>query len=129
MLEKQDIRKNRRHSTLDKLDGRTGPSRPARRRGPSRNRSHPRRKPPRARTARAWRSAAYFTKPGDDGFTNVQWELRTAAITGENGKMVFEQRDVEVPKRLEPDRDQRRGAEVLPRHGGHAGRASARCAS
>src|SRR5205085_10074789 len=40
----------------------------------------------------------YFTKPGDDGFTNVQWELRTAAITGESGKMVFEQRDVEVPK-------------------------------
>src|SRR6185436_9808638 len=26
------------------------------------------------------------------------WELRTAAITGESGKMVFEQRDVEVPK-------------------------------
>jgi ribonucleoside-diphosphate reductase alpha chain len=40
----------------------------------------------------------YFTKPGDDGFTNVDWELRTAAITGENGKSVFEQRDVEVPK-------------------------------
>src|SRR5260221_7050457 len=40
----------------------------------------------------------YFTKPGDDGFTNVQWELRTAAITGENGKSVFEQGDVEVAK-------------------------------
>src|SRR3954454_12398234 len=40
----------------------------------------------------------YFTAPGDDGFANVEWELRTAAITGENGKMVFEQRDVEVPK-------------------------------
>ncbi|HEY2902046.1 MAG TPA: vitamin B12-dependent ribonucleotide reductase, partial [Polyangia bacterium] len=40
----------------------------------------------------------YFTKAGDDGFTNVDWELRTAAITGENGKTVFEQRDVEVPK-------------------------------
>lgn len=40
----------------------------------------------------------FFTKPGDDGFTNVQWELRTAAITGESGKSVFEQRDVEVPK-------------------------------
>src|SRR5262245_51473919 len=39
-----------------------------------------------------------FTKPGDDGFTNVEWELRTAAITGESGKTVFEQRDVEVPK-------------------------------
>jgi ribonucleoside-diphosphate reductase alpha chain len=40
----------------------------------------------------------YFTAPGDDGFANVEWELRTAAITGENGKTVFEQRDVEVPK-------------------------------
>ena len=40
----------------------------------------------------------YFTAPGDDGFANVEWELRTAAITGENGKMVFEQRDVEVPQ-------------------------------
>ena len=40
----------------------------------------------------------YFTAPGDDGFANVEWELRTAAITGESGKMVFEQRDVEVPK-------------------------------
>ncbi len=28
----------------------------------------------------------------------MEWELRTAAITGENGKIVFEQRDVEVPK-------------------------------
>jgi ribonucleoside-diphosphate reductase alpha chain len=40
----------------------------------------------------------YFTATGDDGFANVAWELRTAAITGESGKMVFEQRDVEVPK-------------------------------
>ena len=40
----------------------------------------------------------YFTKSGDDGFTHVQWELRTAAITGENGKIVFEQKDVEVPR-------------------------------
>jgi len=40
----------------------------------------------------------YFTAPGDDGFANIEWELRTAAITGESGKMVFEQKDVEVPK-------------------------------
>src|SRR5262245_6832638 len=40
----------------------------------------------------------YLTTAGDDGFANVEWELRTAAITGENGKTVFEQRDVEVPK-------------------------------
>jgi ribonucleoside-diphosphate reductase alpha chain len=40
----------------------------------------------------------FFTKPGDDGFTNVEWDLRTANITGENGKVVFEQKDVEVPR-------------------------------
>jgi len=40
----------------------------------------------------------FFTKPGDDGFTHVAWDLRTANITGENGKVVFEQRDVEVPR-------------------------------
>src|SRR3954451_20145167 len=40
----------------------------------------------------------YFTRAGDDGYGSVQWELRTAAITGESGKMVFEQGDVEVPK-------------------------------
>ena len=40
----------------------------------------------------------FFTRPGDDGFRGVEWEQRTASITGEGGKLVFEQRDVEVPK-------------------------------
>jgi len=40
----------------------------------------------------------FFTKPGDDGFSTVEWDLRTANITGENGKLVFEQKDVEVPR-------------------------------
>jgi ribonucleoside-diphosphate reductase alpha chain len=40
----------------------------------------------------------FFTRPGDDGFRGVEWDQRTAAITGESGKLVFEQRDVEVPK-------------------------------
>ena len=71
----------------------------------------------------------YFTAPGDDGFANVEWELRTAAITGENGKMVFEQQDVEVPKSWSPDRDQRGRPEVLPRHRSARRSASARCAS
>jgi ribonucleoside-diphosphate reductase alpha chain len=39
----------------------------------------------------------YFTRAGDDGFSGIQWELRTANISGENGKTIFEQRDVEVP--------------------------------
>jgi ribonucleoside-diphosphate reductase alpha chain len=40
----------------------------------------------------------FFTRPGDDGFRDVEWDLRTASIIGEGGKIVFEQRDVEVPK-------------------------------
>lgn len=39
----------------------------------------------------------YFTRPGVDPFTQVQWELRTASITGEGGKVYFEQKDVEIP--------------------------------
>jgi ribonucleoside-diphosphate reductase alpha chain len=39
-----------------------------------------------------------FTRAGDDGFRGVDWDLRTASIIGEGGKVVFEQRDVEVPK-------------------------------
>ncbi len=39
----------------------------------------------------------YFTRPGVDPFDEVQWELRTASIAGESGKVYFEQKDVEVP--------------------------------
>jgi ribonucleoside-diphosphate reductase alpha chain len=87
MLEKNDVRKTRNgrngstgsHSTTKgatKPDGGVKP----------------------ATSARGIKLRRYFTAPGDDGFANVAWELRTAAITGENGKLVFEQRDVEVPK-------------------------------
>ncbi|HEY0710740.1 MAG TPA: vitamin B12-dependent ribonucleotide reductase, partial [Polyangia bacterium] len=40
----------------------------------------------------------YFTRAGDDGYDGVEWELRTASITAEGGKSVFEQKDVEIPK-------------------------------
>ena len=40
----------------------------------------------------------YFTTPGVDPADEMAWELRTAAISGEDGKGVFEQKDVEVPK-------------------------------
>ena len=43
--------------------------------------------------------ARYFTRPNVDPFDEVEWELRTAAITGESGKVYFEQKDVEVPKK------------------------------
>jgi len=38
-----------------------------------------------------------FTKPGIDPFDEVEWERRTAVITDERGRVVFEQTDVEVP--------------------------------
>jgi ribonucleoside-diphosphate reductase alpha chain len=38
------------------------------------------------------------TRPGVDPFDEVEWELRTAAITSEKGEVIFEQRDVEIPR-------------------------------
>ncbi len=40
----------------------------------------------------------YFTTVGVEPAEEMAWETRTAGITGEGGKMVFEQKDVEVPK-------------------------------
>src|SRR5438105_477039 len=40
----------------------------------------------------------YFTPPGSHAHDLVEWERRTAAIIGEGGKTVFEQKDVEVPR-------------------------------
>ncbi len=40
----------------------------------------------------------YFTRPGVDPFDEVEWELRSAIIGNEKGQVVFEQRDVEIPK-------------------------------
>jgi ribonucleoside-diphosphate reductase alpha chain len=40
----------------------------------------------------------YYTKPGVDVYDTCEWEFRTAAISNENGGVVFEQKDVEVPK-------------------------------
>jgi ribonucleoside-diphosphate reductase alpha chain len=39
-----------------------------------------------------------FTKAGADPFDAVEWDLRSAKITGEGGEVVFEQKDVEIPK-------------------------------
>src|SRR4029453_7013494 len=39
----------------------------------------------------------YFTLPGVDPFDEVEWEVRSAVIGNEKGKVVFEQRDVELP--------------------------------
>jgi ribonucleoside-diphosphate reductase alpha chain len=40
----------------------------------------------------------FFSRPGVDPMSEVQWELRSAVIAGEDGRVVFEQRDVEVPR-------------------------------
>src|SRR5262249_6369986 len=42
--------------------------------------------------------ARFFTEAGVDPFDEVDWETRAAAIGNERGEMVFEQRDVEIPK-------------------------------
>jgi ribonucleoside-diphosphate reductase alpha chain len=39
-----------------------------------------------------------FTKPGVSPYTEVEWELRLAQITDAQGGMIFEQKNVEVPK-------------------------------
>ena len=40
----------------------------------------------------------YFTLPGVDPFDEIEWETRAAVIGNEKGKVVFEQRDVEIPR-------------------------------
>src|SRR5690242_16469033 len=40
----------------------------------------------------------FFTPPGSHAYDLVEWERRTAAITGEKGQVIFEQKDVEVPR-------------------------------
>jgi ribonucleoside-diphosphate reductase alpha chain len=39
-----------------------------------------------------------FTKPGVDVFDTCEWDTRSAIITNERGEIVFEQKDVEMPK-------------------------------
>lgn len=39
-----------------------------------------------------------FTLASHDPYSEVEWELRTASIIGENGRVVFEQKEVEFPK-------------------------------
>ncbi len=39
-----------------------------------------------------------FTKAGVQPFDDVEWEMRTASIQNDKGKVIFEQRNVEVPK-------------------------------
>src|SRR6202165_5951053 len=40
----------------------------------------------------------FFTKPGVSPYDEVEWERRLAQITDAQGNVIFEQKDVEVPK-------------------------------
>src|SRR5215468_10152870 len=39
-----------------------------------------------------------FTKPGVSPYDEIEWDLRAAQITDAQGKVIFEQKDIEVPK-------------------------------
>jgi ribonucleoside-diphosphate reductase alpha chain len=51
-----------------------------------------------AEKARGLRFERYFTPPGSQAYDLVEWDRRTAAITSETGAVIFEQKDVEVPR-------------------------------
>ncbi len=44
------------------------------------------------------RFGRYFTPEGSHAYDQIEWERRTAAIMGEKGQLIFEQKDVEVPR-------------------------------
>ena len=56
-----------------------------------------------------------FSKKGKHPFDEVEWELRSASITDEKGKVIFEQKDVEVPQELVPDCHQHCRVQIFSR--------------
>jgi len=52
----------------------------------------------RAKSKKGLEFQRYFTQDGIAPFDAVEWEYRTAAITSESGEVIFEQKNVEVPK-------------------------------
>ena len=54
-----------------------------------------------------------FSKENVSPFDQVEWDKRTAKITDDSGKVIFEQKDVEVPKTWSAACDEDRGFEVL----------------
>src|SRR5437763_16429512 len=53
---------------------------------------------PGGRSGKGLKFERFFTPAGSRAFDLVEWERRTASITGEKGQLTFEQKDVEVPK-------------------------------
>ncbi|MEO8257435.1 MAG: vitamin B12-dependent ribonucleotide reductase [Acidobacteriota bacterium] len=58
----------------------------------------PRPKPKAAPSVSGLSFPRFFTEAGSDPFDQIEWELRSAVIANERGEMVFEQRDVEIPR-------------------------------
>src|SRR6184192_906671 len=54
--------------------------------------------PPEATAPRGLTVARRFVPAGTDPYDTVEWEIRSAVISGEGGKIVFEQSNVEIPK-------------------------------
>ena len=76
--------------------------------------------------SKALRFERTFTKKGVSPYDTIEWEIRDAVITDEKGGIVFEQRNVEVPKNwsqmallhrqpLRPHLHQGRPDQVAPR--------------
>jgi ribonucleoside-diphosphate reductase alpha chain len=51
-----------------------------------------------SRKPRGLSLSRHFTRAGEDPFDHVEWELRSARISNEQGEALFEQTDVEVPR-------------------------------
>src|ERR1700733_14271088 len=54
--------------------------------------------PPVKKTAPGLSFRRFFTKPGVSPCDELEWDLRLAQITDAQGNVIFEQKDVEVPK-------------------------------
>ena len=39
----------------------------------------------------------FFSRPGEHPFEQLEWEMRSAKITGDDGQAIFEQDNIEVP--------------------------------
>src|SRR3982075_1492930 len=51
-----------------------------------------------SKAVKGLRFGRYFTPEASHAYDLIEWERRTAAITGEKGQVIFEQKDVEVPR-------------------------------
>ena len=63
----------------------------------------------------------FFTKEGIDPFDEIEWDVRSAVIGNEKGSVVFEQRDVEIPRFWSQQATNIVVSKYFPRHHRHAG--------